>query len=100
MSNCQDINVLESVNKAIGPLQEFTDMLSGENYVSVSYLKPVKKLFNRSLLQPEEGHARKENQECPHYSISTISTKTLPQLEHLDMSSLVDPRVQDHMYSR
>lgn len=53
MSNCQDINVLESVNKAIGPLQEFTDVLSVENYVSVSYLKPVKK-----TVQPQPPAAR------------------------------------------
>ena len=50
LPNYQDIDVLESVNKAIGPLQEFTDMLSGENYVSISYLKPVLNLFNSSLL--------------------------------------------------
>jgi hypothetical protein len=44
--NYQDIDELESVNKAIGPRQEFTDTLSGENYASVSYLRPVLNLFN------------------------------------------------------
>nr|XP_033940623.1 zinc finger BED domain-containing protein 4-like isoform X2 [Pseudochaenichthys georgianus] len=51
----QDIDVLESINKAVSPLKEFTDALSGEAYVSVSYLKPVIHLLNNSLLQPEEG---------------------------------------------
>lgn len=37
----QDIDVLESVKKALSPLRDFTDALSGENYVSVSYLKPM-----------------------------------------------------------
>ena len=37
----QDTDVLESINNALGPLQEFTDALSGEAYVSESYLKPV-----------------------------------------------------------
>jgi len=37
----QNTDVLESVSKALKPLQEFTDGLSGEDYVSVSYLKPV-----------------------------------------------------------
>ncbi|KAK0138953.1 hypothetical protein N1851_024513 [Merluccius polli] len=33
--------VLESINNALHPLPEFTDALSGEVYVSASYLKPV-----------------------------------------------------------
>lgn len=37
----QDMALLESVSKALGPLVEFTDALSGEMYVSVSFLKPV-----------------------------------------------------------
>lgn len=37
----QDTEVLESVSKALKPLQEFTDALSGEDYVSISYLLPV-----------------------------------------------------------
>lgn len=35
-------------------LQNFTDTLSAESYVSVSYIKPVLHLFKSSLLQPEE----------------------------------------------
>lgn len=37
----QDIDVLESMNEALSPLLEFTDSLSGESYVTVSYVKPV-----------------------------------------------------------
>lgn len=37
----QDMDVLTSIHKALHPLQEFTDALSGEEYVSISYLKPV-----------------------------------------------------------
>lgn len=36
----QDVEVLESVNKALGPLLEFTDALSGEQQVTVSYVTP------------------------------------------------------------
>lgn len=50
----QDIDVLESVNKAIKPVQDFTDALSAEDYVSVSCIKPVLHVFRSSLLQPEE----------------------------------------------
>ena len=32
----QDIDVLESVDRALSPLHELTDILSGEQYVTVS----------------------------------------------------------------
>ncbi|KAL1249124.1 hypothetical protein QQF64_020129 [Cirrhinus molitorella] len=37
----QDINVLETVNSGLKPVAEFTDILSGENYVTVSSLLPM-----------------------------------------------------------
>lgn len=46
----QDADVLESINRALSPLQEFTDALSGEDYVSISYLKPVLHLLRTSTL--------------------------------------------------
>lgn len=46
----QDMDVLKSINNALGPFQEFTDTLSGEAYVSVSYLKPVLHLLKTSTL--------------------------------------------------
>lgn len=50
----QDTDVLESVSKALGPLQEFTDALSSENYISVSYVKPVLHLLNTKILAVED----------------------------------------------
>ena len=46
----QDTDVLESVSKTFSPLLEFTDVLPGEQYVSVSYIKPVLHLFNSTVL--------------------------------------------------
>ncbi|KAK0140605.1 Zinc finger BED domain-containing protein 1 [Merluccius polli] len=37
----QDISVLESVNNALKPVADFTDILSGEYYVTVSSLLPM-----------------------------------------------------------
>ncbi|KAA8585747.1 hypothetical protein FQN60_004441 [Etheostoma spectabile] len=51
----QDLEVLEAVQKVLKPLQDFTDALSGEEYVTLSYVKPVLHLFNESLLACEEG---------------------------------------------
>lgn len=59
VSTWQDIGVLESVNKAVKPPQDFTDALFAEAYISVSYIKllPVLHVFRSSLLQPEEEDA-------------------------------------------
>ncbi len=56
VSSWQDLEVLESINQALQPLQEFTDALSGESYVSVSYVKPVLHLMNTSILAAKEEH--------------------------------------------
>ena len=37
----QDLKVLESVYKALGPIREFTDIMSVSNYVTISALKPI-----------------------------------------------------------
>ncbi|XP_060793315.1 zinc finger BED domain-containing protein 4-like isoform X2 [Neoarius graeffei] len=89
----QDLEVLEAINKAIQPLQEFTDALSGESYVSVSCIKPVLHLFRTNLLQAQEGGLP---------LTTTIKRNILSYLEDkysdpendelLDMASMMDPR--------
>ena len=37
----QDLDVLETTKAALGQLDDFTDMLSGEQKVTVSAIKPV-----------------------------------------------------------
>ncbi|XP_061096829.1 E3 SUMO-protein ligase ZBED1 isoform X2 [Conger conger] len=82
--------VLEQI-KAIS--QEFTDALSGEEYISISYLKPILHLLAASLLA--------EDDEDTDLSRS-IKTKVLAYLkekysdpdtqELLDVASFLDPR--------
>lgn len=57
----QDIDVLDSVSKVLGPLLDFTDALSSENYVTLSCGKPILHLFNREPLQgkDEDTHLTK-----------------------------------------
>ncbi|KAK1874904.1 Zinc finger BED domain containing protein 1, partial [Dissostichus eleginoides] len=88
-----DIDVLESMNKAVSPLKEFTDALSGEAYMSVSYLKPVIHLLNNSLLQPEEGETELTKQiksNILNYLNNKYNDPVTQEL--LDMASLMDPR--------
>ncbi|XP_039462577.1 uncharacterized protein LOC120436178 [Oreochromis aureus] len=89
----QDAEVLESIHKALHPLSEFTDALSGEEYVSISYLKPVLHLLATSVLA--------EDAEDTDLTRS-IKTKVLAYLndkysdlntqELLDVASFMDPR--------
>lgn len=37
----QDLEVLECINAALAPLKEFTDILSGSKYVTISAVKPI-----------------------------------------------------------
>ena len=89
----QDIEVLESMNAAVTPLLEFTDSLSGESYVTVSYVKPVLHLFRTNLLKLNEEDTQLTKE---------MKTKIMTYLDEkyagpdtddlLDMATLMDPR--------
>ncbi|XP_017555590.1 E3 SUMO-protein ligase ZBED1-like [Pygocentrus nattereri] len=93
----QDVDILESIDAALSPLLEFTDALSGESYVSVSFLKPVMHLFNTSILKEAEDDTELTR---------TIKTTVMGYLNEkyddpamddlLDMACLVDPRFKLH----
>ncbi|XP_076866871.1 E3 SUMO-protein ligase ZBED1-like [Brachyhypopomus gauderio] len=89
----QDIDVLESVSKTLGPLLDFTDALSGEDYVSVSYVKPVLHLFNTSILQRQEEDTdltKKLKSEILDYLNEKYEDEATQEL--LNMASSLDPR--------
>ncbi len=89
----QDLEVLESVHKALKPLLEFTDTLSGESYVTVSYVKPVLHLFQSSLLAHQEYDSpltQSIKASILDYLREKYSDPSTDNL--LDMAGLVDPR--------
>lgn len=88
-----DITVLESVNKTIAPLQEFTDALSAESYVSVSYVKPVLHLMETDLLVEKEGDSQL-TESIRRNILDYMNTKFDDEKTQdlLDMASFVDPR--------
>lgn len=89
----QDLDVMESMKKALGPLRDFTDALSGEDYVSVSYVKPVLHLMKNNLLKPED-----DDTELTVLIKTTINQYLSEKYQDpatdalLDMASLLDPR--------
>ncbi|XP_033995699.1 zinc finger BED domain-containing protein 1-like [Trematomus bernacchii] len=89
----QDVDVLEAINKSLSPLVEFTDTLSGEKYVSVSFFKPTLHLFNNSLLAVQEDDTdltksiKKKILDYLNDKYDDAATQEL-----LDMASALDPR--------
>ena len=47
----QDKDVLQSMNQVLSKLSELTDILSGENYVTVSSVLRMVELLNNTLLK-------------------------------------------------
>ncbi|XP_067274669.1 E3 SUMO-protein ligase ZBED1-like isoform X1 [Pseudorasbora parva] len=89
----QDLDVLESINQALQPLQEFTDALSGESYVSVSYVKPVLHLMNTSVLAANEEDSdltKSIKMKILDYMNSKYDNPATQEL--LDMTTFMDPR--------
>ncbi|XP_049908073.1 E3 SUMO-protein ligase ZBED1-like isoform X3 [Epinephelus moara] len=89
----QDLEVLESVHKALKPLLKFTDALSGQSYVTVSYVKPVLHLFQSSLLAHQEDDTpltQSIKASILDYLSEKYSDPSTNDL--LDMAGLVDPR--------
>ncbi len=50
----QDEDVLQLLNKALKPVSEFTNVLSGENYVTASSLLHVLRLIKEDTLAPSD----------------------------------------------
>ncbi|KAF0042654.1 hypothetical protein F2P81_006186 [Scophthalmus maximus] len=88
----QDIEVLEAIQKALKPLQDFTDTLSEEEYVTLSYVRPVLHLFNTTLLADEEG----TNELCKTIktTLDNLNGKYLEPStsDLLEIASFLDPQ--------
>lgn len=84
--------MLESVNKTLNPLMEFTDALSGEKYVSVLYVEPVLHLQNNTVL-PLVDDDTDLTKDKKRVNLKYLKEKydNLATDDLLDMSSLVDP---------
>lgn len=91
----QQIDVMKSVHQALKPLSEFTNILSGEKYATVSSILPLLSILNdicdeskddeaASALTKEILDVARAYMQCKYQSSSVQSL--------LKISSLVDPR--------
>lgn len=89
----QDIDVLESINKALSPLTDFTDILSGERYVTVSALMPLLHHLVTDIL-PEDDNDTSLTKDIKRRVCTYIQSKYCdPEIsELLHTASFLDPR--------
>ena len=95
----QDIAVLESVNAALKPAADFTDLLSGENYVTVSSIKPVLKLLTEDVLKPSDEDTTLTS-DIKRKMCSVLEEKYRPAALQatLAKSCLLDPRYRGNNF--
>ena len=88
-----NIDVLKSVSRSLGPLQDFTGALSGKDYVSISYVKPLLHLLNNSILVVQEEDTdltKKVKDKTLKYINEKYEDEATQKL--LDIASCLDPR--------
>jgi len=88
-----DLDDLEAVNRGLSPLMEFTDALSGEEYVTISFVKHVLHILNSRVLAEEEDDVeltKKIKTSILAYLKEKYSDPITEEL--LDTASFVDPR--------
>ncbi|XP_076591430.1 E3 SUMO-protein ligase ZBED1 [Chaetodon auriga] len=95
----QDIAVLELVNAALKPAAEFTDLLSGESYVTVSSIKPVLKLLTEDVLKPSDEDTTLTS-DIKQKMCSVLEEKYRPAAlqKTLAKACLLDPRYRGNSF--
>ena len=89
----QDIEVLESINKALAPLADLTDIISGEDYVTVSVVKPLLHHISTKALAVENDDTeltrdiKERIKSCLTEKYSDNEVNML-----LDIATVLDPR--------
>nr|XP_055051518.1 E3 SUMO-protein ligase ZBED1 [Misgurnus anguillicaudatus] len=93
----QDIAILEAVKDGLKPVAEFTDILSAENYVTVSSLLPMLRLMTNIL--KEETTDVKMTAEIKKGILQKLDSKYDDStLQLLRKATLLDPRYKvDHI---
>ncbi|MBN3296944.1 ZBED1 protein, partial [Amia calva] len=97
----QDLDVLESINQALQPLQEFTDALSVESFVSVSYVKPVLHLMNTSVLAAKEEDSEQSLSNQNHQGKKSLGSffKASPAPSSMVPSYAVEAELNSYLVS-
>ena len=88
----QDIEVLKSINKALAPLADLTDIISGEDYVTISAVKPLLHHISTKALA-EESDDTKLTSDIKERIRSRLTEKYSDSEVNmlLDLATVLDP---------
>ena len=89
----QYIDVLESIDKALSPLHELTDALSGEKYVTVSAVIPMIELLKSKILKVDPADSQL-TRSLKNLIKNDLSRRYVDDevTSLLDITSVLDPR--------
>lgn len=90
----QDLDILESIKNAFGPLDEFTDALSAESEVTDSSIKAVLHLLETDVLKVDPANDSTLTKDIKMYVMDYIMNKYEPTdvQNILNKSRYLDPR--------
>ena len=92
----QDLDVLQAIDRAISPLSSLTDILSGEQYITVSAVLPMLHILETDLLKVQEADTQL-TKDIKHRIVADIKSRyTESKLEEnvilmLQVASFLDP---------
>ena len=97
----QDFQVLTAIHQALSPLSSLTDILSGEEYVTVSAILPMLQLIESKILKDEASDPQLTKDIRSHIKQDLNSRYTSPKisamvLKILQVATFLDPRFKNH----
>ena len=97
----QDLQVLTAIHKALSPLCGLTDILSGDEYVTVSAILPMLQLIETKLLKDEAGDTQLTKDIRSLIKQDLNSRYTIPKISAmvmkiLQVATFLDPRFKCH----
>ncbi len=93
----QDLDVLESIKNAFGPLDEFTDALSGESEVTAFSVKAVLHVLETDVLKVDRVNGTTLTKDIKKFVMEYLVDKYEPAgiQNLLNKASYLDPRFCD-----
>ena len=87
------MEVLKAINSTLSPLAEFTDVMFGERYVTISAMLPIMHLLTNSILNEKEEDLPLTNELRADILTDLLGRNTDEDITHLfKVTSLLDPR--------
>ncbi len=92
----QDIAVIKAIDEALAPLSCLTDMLSGEDYVTVSVVIPMLSLMETKILKEKDSDAHQLTKDLKKRIYNDIKVRydsyNPSVINLLNTASVLDPR--------